>query len=95
MYAQFFTFPKFMSIEILNCYRNQIEIPIFMQTMINQFPRPRMLQIKVEANWASRFNLSLNEIMFESVDRHQLPILRASLAFGSSELKAQNLYRPI
>ena len=39
-----------------------------------------MLQMKFEANWASGFNLSLKQILFESADRQQtkngqLPIL--------------------
>ena len=47
---------------------------IFIQTMNYQFPRQRMLQMKFEPNWASGFNLSLKELLFESVDRQQAMI---------------------
>ena len=45
---------------------------IFIQTMDHQFPRPKLLQIKCEPNWASCFNLSWKEKLFGSVDRQQI-----------------------
>ena len=57
-----------------------------------QFPRPRMLQMKFDPNWTSGFNLSLKELMFESVDRQQTMTetvypISSPRAFSSGELK--------
>ena len=38
-----------------------VDICIFIQTMNYQFPRPRMLQMKFEPNWASRVQLKEND----------------------------------
>ena len=57
--AFFFQFSLVYVIETLSCYSNQTEMHILTQSMNYKFPRPRMLQIKVEANWSSGFNLSL------------------------------------
>ena len=48
-----------------------------------QILRPKMLQMKVEPNWAIGFNLILKETMFETVGR---PV-SSHIAFDSGELK--------
>ena len=51
-----------------------VDIYIFIQTMNYQFPRPSMLQMKFEPNRDGGFNLTLNELLFERVDRQQTMI---------------------
>ena len=70
-----------------------VDICIFIQTMNYQFPRPRMLQMEFDPNWTSGFNLSLKELMFESVDRQQTMTetvypTSSPRAFSSGELKS-------
>ena len=70
-----------------------VDICSFIQTIDYPFPRPTMLQTKFEPNWANGFNLSLNKMLFENVDRQQTTMTTAypissprSIGFG--ELKS-------
>ena len=58
-----------------------------------QFPRPRMLQLKFELNWASGFNLNYWSCCLKVLidNRQQSTIayhINSPRAFGSGELKS-------
>ena len=64
---------------------------IFIQIMNYQFPKARMLQMKVETKWASDFNLSLLKVLIGNRQRQTTVYpISSPRSFGSGGLKSLN-----